>query len=631
MCAGESPDALKYARKKFLNWLSRGEKKMPGGYVGKILRVDLSSGKTSLEDLNLEWARLFIGGKGLGAKYLYEELEPGTDPLSPDNVLILMTGPLTGTTAPCAPKYAIYTKSPLTNAFLDSYMGGYLGAELKFAGFDGVIIRGKADKPVYLWISDGKAEIRDAKHLWGLDIHETEKRIKEELSDKEVKVAAIGPAGENLARIACITVDLYRHAGRGGSGAVMGSKNLKAIAVRGHQGVSVPNIERFIELCKEITKNDVLTEDNLWAKKGGTPNFLQMVQEGGILPTRNFQMGVFEHANKVDSDAVREKIFVRRRACYGCPLGCGNLTLVEKGPFAGTLVEGPEYETLALAGSNCYISELEAIARYNLLCDKLGLDTISTGDTIAFAMECYEKGVITKEDTNGLELTFGNVEAYIEMPDLIAYRKGIGDVLAEGVRRATEKIGKGSERFTVQVKGLEYPGYDPRGSIGMALAYATSDRGACHLRAWPASSEVFGDVDPFTTEGKAQLVINDQNQNSAKWSLVVCDFYAIGYENIAKLCSAATGWKLSEDDMKVIGERIWNLIRMFNVREGLTRKDDSLPYRISNDPLQGGKADGHVVKPEDFNKMLDRYYKLRGWDREGRPTTKKLKELGLKQ
>jgi aldehyde:ferredoxin oxidoreductase len=329
MCAGESPDALKYARKKFLKWFSRGEKKMPGGYVGKILRVDLSSGKNSLEDLNLEWARLFIGGKGLGAKYLYEELKPGTDPLSPDNVLILMTGPLTGTTAPCAPKYAIYTKSPLTNAFLDSYMGGYLGAELKFAGFDGVIIRGKADKPVYLWISDGKAEIRGARHLWGLDI-----------------------------------VDLYRHAGRGGGGAIMGSKNLKAIAVRGHQGVSVPNIERFIELCKDITKNDVLTEDNMWAKKGGTPNFLQMVQEGGVLPTRNFQMGVFEHANKIDSlptrnfqmgvfehankidsDAVKEKIFVRRRACYGCPLGCGNLALVKKGPFAGTLVEGPEYET----------------------------------------------------------------------------------------------------------------------------------------------------------------------------------------------------------------------------------------------------------------------------------------------
>jgi len=601
---------------------------MLGGYVGKILRVDLTSGKTSSENLNLKWARLFIGGKGLGAKYLYEEAKPGADPLSPDNVLVLMTGPLTGTTAPCAPKYAIFTKSPLTGTYLDSYMGGYFGAELKFAGFDGLIIKGKAKKPVYLWISDGKAEIKDTKGLQGLDTHETEKRIREELNDKEVKVASIGPAGENLVRTACITVDLYRQAGRGGAGAVMGSKNLKAIAIRGHGGVSVPNIEEFIEVCKEITKNDVLTEANLWAKTDGTPCFLPMTQEGGILPTRNFQMGVFEHATDIDSDAVK-KIRVRRRACYGCPLGCGNLTQVKEGPFAGTIIEGPEYETLALAGSNCYINDLAAISRFNILCDKLGLDTISTGDAVAFAMECYEKGIITKKDTNGLELTFGNVKAYVEMPKLIAHRKAIGDVLAEGVKRAAEKIGKGADRFAVQVKGLEYPGYEPRGSVGMALAYATSDRGACHMRAWPANVEVFGGGDPFTTEGKAQLVINDQDLYCAKWSLVVCDFYAIKYENIARLASAATGWKLSVDDMTVIGERVWNLTRMFNVREGFTRKDDTLPHRIAKEPLKGGKADGRVVKPEDFNKMLDEYYRLRGWDKEGRPTKEKLKELNL--
>lgn len=602
---------------------------MLGGYVGKTLRVDLSRKKISSEDLNTQWARMFIGGKGLGAKYLFEELKPNTDPLSPENVMIIMTGPLTGTTAPCASRYAMFTKSPLTGAFLDSYIGGYLGAELKFAGFDAVIIKGKAEKPVYLWITDGKAEFRDAKDLWGLDIHETEKRIKEDLEDKEVKVAAIGPAGENLVKMACITVDLYRHAGRGGAGAVMGSKKLKAVAVRGHQGVSVPKIEDFIALSQEITKKDVLTADNEWAKIDGTPGFLRMVQEAGILPTRNFQMGVFEHVNKIDEVALKEKILVRRRACYGCPLGCGNLTQVKHGPFAGTVVEGPEYETLAMAGANCYISDLEAIAKYNLLCDQLGLDTISTGDAIAFAMECYERGIITMKDTNGLELTFGNVEAYIEMPRLIAYRKSIGNILAEGVRRAAKKIGKGSGRFAVQVKGLEYPGYDPRGSIGMALAYAVSDRGACHLRAWPANSEAFGDLDPFTTEGKAQLVIDDQNLYSVKWSLVVCDFYAIGYSNIARLCSAATGWDLEEKDVKIIGERVWNLTRLFNVREGLSRKNDTLPERISKDQLKRGRAEGHVVSIADFNIMLDEYYKLRGWDEEGRPKEAKLKELGL--
>ncbi|UCC33250.1 MAG: aldehyde ferredoxin oxidoreductase family protein, partial [Candidatus Bathyarchaeota archaeon] len=450
-------------------------RKMQGGYVGKILRVDLSHKKTSSEDLNTQWARMFIGGKGLGAKYLFEELKPNTDPLSPENVMIIMTGPLTGTTAPCASRYAVLTKSPLTGAFLDCYVGGYLGAELKFAGFDAAIITGKAKKPTYLWIADGTAEFKDAKDLAGLDIHETEKRIKEDLEDKEVKVAAIGPAGENLVKMACITMDLYRHAGRGGAGAVMGSKNLKAVAVRGHQGVSVPKIEDFIALSKEITKGDVLTPDNEWAKIDGTPGFLRMVQEAGILPTRNFQMGVFEHVNKIDEVAIK-KMLVRRRACYGCPLGCGNLTQVKEGPFAGTIVEGPEYETLAMAGANCYISDLDAIARYNLLCDQLGLDTISTGDAIAFAMECYERGIITEKDTNGLELAFGNVEAYIKMPELIAHRESIGDILAEGVSRAAEKIGKGSDRFTIQAKGLEYPGYDPRGSIGMALAYAVSDR-----------------------------------------------------------------------------------------------------------------------------------------------------------
>ncbi|UCE43820.1 MAG: aldehyde ferredoxin oxidoreductase family protein [Candidatus Bathyarchaeota archaeon] len=601
---------------------------MQGGYVGKILRVDLSREKTSSEDLNTQWARMFIGGKGLGAKYLFEELKPNTDPLSPENVMIIMTGPLTGTTAPCASRYAVLTKSPLTGAFLDCYVGGYLGAELKFAGFDAAIITGKAEKPTYLWIADGKAEFKDAKDLSGLDIHETEKRIKEDLEDKEVKVAAIGPAGENLAKMACITVDLYRHAGRGGAGAVMGSKNLKAVAVRGHQSISVPKIEDFIALSQEITKDDVLTPDNEWAKIDGTPGFLRMVQEAGILPTRNFQMGVFEHVNKIDEVAIK-KILVRRRACYGCPLGCGNLTQVKEGPFAGTIVEGPEYETLAMAGANCYISDLAAIAKYNLLCDQLGLDTISTGDAIAFAMECYERGIITEKDTNGLELTFGNVEAYIEMPKLIAYRESIGDILAEGVSRAAEKIGKGSGHFTVHAKRLEYPGYDPRGSIGMALAYAVSDRGACHLRAWPANSEAFGDLDPFTTEGKAQLVIDDQNLYSVKWSLVVCDFYAIGYPNIARLCSAATGWNLKEEDVKIIGERVWNQTRQFNVREGISRENDTLPERISKDPLKGGRAEGHVVARADFDKMLGEYYQLRGWDEEGRPRKEKLKALEL--
>lgn len=310
-------------------------------------------------------------------------------------------------------------------------------------------------------------------------------------------------------------------------------------------------------------------------------------------------------------------------------MACGNITQIREGPFAGTLLEGPDYETLALSGSNCLISDLGAIAKFNLLCDKLGIDTITAGNAIAFAMECYEKGIITKEDTGGLELSFGNTDAYIEMPRLIASRKAIGNILAEGVRVASQRIGHNSQSFAVHAKGLEYPAYDPRGSFGMALAFATSDRGACHLRAWPAASDAFGKLDPFTTEGKAQLVIDDQNKYAAKWSLIVCDFYAVGYGNIARLFSAATGWNVSEDDMKLIGERIWNLVRLYNLREGLTRKDDTVPERISKDPLLDGKAKGRVVTPEDFKKMLDEYYQLRGWDKDGRPTKEKMAQLNL--
>jgi len=489
-------------------------------------------------------------------------------------------------------------------------------------------LKGKAKQPVYLSINDGEAQLRSADRLWGKDTHATEKLIKEELDDEEVKVASIGPAGENLVKFSCITNDFYRQAGRGGAGTVMGSKNLKAIAVRGTQGVSVPNIEEFIGLCKEIIDKDVLhNPDNEWVVVDGTPAIIRMSNDAGILPTKNFQSGIFEGVDKIDAAAIK-KVLVRRRACYGCPMGCGNLTRIQSGPFAGTLIEGPDYETLVLAGSNCLIDDLGAISKFNLLCDKLGIDTMTTGDVIAFAMECYEKGIVTKKDLDGSELTFGNVNGYLRMPELIAHRKAIGNTLAEGVQRAAAEIGKGSEKFAVQVKGLEYPGYDPRGSVSMALAYATSDRGACHERAWSVGSEAFGKLDPFTTEGKAQLVSGVENQYAVKWSLIICDFYAIGYPNMSRLFSSATGRNVSEDELKLIGERIWNLTRLINLREGFTRKDDSLPERISN-PLPEGKAKGHSVTQADFQRMLDEYYKLRGWDGEGRPTKEKLKQLDL--
>lgn len=601
-----------------------------GGFIGRILRVNLTTGDVKTEPINWEWARKFFGGKGLAAKYLYEELSAGTDPLSPENMMIFMTGPLTGTVSPCSGKHVVVSKSPASGTFLDCYAGGYWGAELKYAGFDGVIIRGRASKPVYLWIHDGEAEIRDASHLWGKDTHETEKALKEELG-KDVKVCSIGPAGENLVKFACITNDLFRQAARGGIGAVMGSKNLKAIAVEGHGGVWVPDIEKFVEVCKSVIDEDVLgrEDDHGWAITDGTPIIVGLSQGTALFPTRNFQTGVFEDAEKIGSDAVKA-VTVARKACFNCPLACGNITLIKEGRFAGTLVEGPEYETLALTGSNCGIGDLGAIARFNLLCDRLGIDTISAGNVVAFAMELYERGILTKEDTGGLDLRFGNVDAYIQMPELIAYKRGIGELLAEGVRTAAERIGKGAEKYALHVKGVEYPGYDPRGSYGMALAYATADRGCCHLRAWIVADEAFGDMPPYTFDGKPERVIFLENRNSVKWSLIICDFYLVDYPVMSKLVSACTGWDVSPEELKIAGERIWNLTRLFNVREGFSRKDDTVPPRITTEELPDGVAKGQKIKLEEFEAALSRYYQLRGWDENGIPTEEKLKELGLK-
>ena len=602
---------------------------IPACYAGKILRVNLTTGKVSEEPLKEDMVKAFIGGRGLGAKYLFDEISPGIDPLSPENILIFMTGPLNGLPVPCAGKHVVISKSPATNTFLDCYAGGFLGAELKFAGFDGIIIHGKAENLSYLLITDGKVEIKSAEYLKEKPVDEVTEMLKEENRISDLIVAAIGPAGENLVGMACITNDLHHQAARGGIGAVMGSKNLKAIAVKGTKDLNVPDIDKFFEVAKEAIVEAIKNPEHEWALLGGTPEIVDLSQEVDVLPTRNFQYGEFEKANEINWEAIKNKIFIKKVACFSCPLGCRNLVEVKEGPFKGIILEGPEYETLALTGSNCGISDLNAVAKFNLLCDFLGLDTISTGNVVAFAMECYEKGLITKEDTDGLELTFGNVDAYIRMPELIAYRKGIGAILADGVKIAAEKIGKGAEKYALHVKGLEYPGYDPRGSIGMALAYATADRGACHLRSWVIAKEAFGDLDPFTPEGKAAEVIDDQDRNSIKWSLILCDFYAADYNIMVKLLSAATGAKSSENELKLIGERIWNLTRAFNVREGFTRKDDTLPPRMLKEALPSGKGKGHRITKVDFEKMLDEYYSLRGWTKDGIPTLEKLKELRL--
>ncbi len=583
-------------------------------YTNKLLRVNLSTGKAQTENLKTAWARDYLGGKGLSIKYLYEELAPGIDPLSPENKMILMTGPLTGTNAPNSGKLAIASKSPATGTILDCSIGGAIAAELKYAGYDGVIIEGRASVPVYLNIEDDKVELRSANHLWGKAAHETEHLLKETSSDARFLV--IGPAGENLLSMACINSELYRQAGRGGIGAVMGSKNLKAIAVKGSGSVNVPDIRKFTVAMNKLRRDNTMSDDNIWTYSDGTPMIVELTQTTGTLPTRNFQDGSFEEYQAIDTEAVKN-VLTAKKACFACPLGCGNYIKAGR-----SVVEGPEYETLALCGSNCGIADLEAVAEFNRLCDDYGIDTISAGNVTAFAMELTEKGI------HDFGLRFGGVEEYLQVPAKIATGEGIGAELAKGVRYLAQKYG-GSE-FAMEVKGLEFPGYEPRGSWGMGLAYATSDRGACHMRAWPIAVEAFeDDGEPFTVEGKAEMVKDMQDENAVKFSAIFCDFWALDGDTQAQILSAALGYELNAADLNQIGERISNLARLFNEREGFTSENDSLPERIFKDPLLTGPSAGKVLPRGDFERMLTEYYRLRGWDQQGRVSESKKRELNL--
>ena len=606
---------------------------MSSSYANRLLRVDLTSGKCVTEALREDWVEKYIGGKGLAARYLYDLLPKEVDPFSPRNVLIFMTGPLTGTIASTMSRVVLATKSPLTNTFLDSYAGGYLPAELKFAGFDGVIVSGTAPKDVYLWIKDGVAELRDATHLKGMDTHESTAQIIKE-TEKAARVGVIGPAGENLVKYAGVAFDVYHFAGRGGAGAVMGSKRLKGIAVRGTKGsraVPINFDKNFQTLVRDINDREIQKNPFVqWAITVGTPGTTDYSNQAGIMPTRNFQAGVFEKASEIDSKAFREKILVKHlTTCFSCAIGCRNDTEIREGKYKGIKGEGPEYETITVGGSNCGIGDLGAISAFNDQCGRMGLDSISAGAAVAFAMELYERGILTKQEVNGLELRFGNEDAYVQMPEVIAYRKGIGNLLAEGARTASAKIGRQSERYTVEVKGMDYPGYDPRGSVAMGLAFATSDRGACHKRAWPVAFEAFGQMDPFTPVGKAKLVVDGQILTTIQYSLVACEFLGAQLPTISKQLEAVTGVPRSVQELETISRRTWTLIRLFNIREGFKRSDDSVPYRITEEELKDGKPKGHKLNTADFEYMLDEYYRMWGWDQNGVPASDTIRSLGL--
>ncbi|MEB3757644.1 MAG: aldehyde ferredoxin oxidoreductase family protein [Desulfurococcales archaeon] len=610
--------------------------------MGKFLRVNLWSGKLRDETLPESVLRKWIGGRGLGVYLALKEIDPKADPLGPRNKIYLLTGPATGVAGVAeSGRWCSVTKAPLTDTIHDSQSGGKFGPELKFAGYDGVFIEDVSEKPVYIWIHDGKAELRDASHLWGLDVHSTTDKIQEELAAevgakeaKRIKVAAIGPAGERLVKFAAIMNDKNRAAGRGGHGAVLGSKKVKAIAVLGHQVPKVARMDLFKEVVKETIKKH---KENPVTSEGlpqlGTAILVNIINQNGLLPTRNFQTGYFEGAEKISGETLAETYLDRKKsieeACWGCSITCARYSRVGKSPFSGE-GGGPEYETIWAFGAQTGNDNLESIIKANFLANELGLDTISMGHTIGTLLELIEKGKFPKEKLRGLKAEWGTPELVVELTWRTAYRSGVGDELAEGSYRLASKYG--APELSMSVRKQELPAYDPRGAQGHALAYATSNRGGCHLRAYMISPEVLGVpmlVDRFETKGKPALVKEFQDVFGVIDSMVLCKFssFALWDEDYAKILSAVTGWDITKEEVHTIGDRIYNAERAFNVLSfGDGVEYDTLPRRFLEEPMPEGASKGQVVK---LNEMLPEYYKLRGWI-DGRPTRAKLEELGLK-
>ena len=612
-----------------------------GGYTGKILRINLTDQVAKVEETPLEMARDFIGGAGFGIKYLYDEVPAETDALGPENKLIFASGPFSGTSVPCASRMCVTGKSPLTGAVGMATTGGQFPVELKFAGYDALIIEGKAEKPTYVSIKNGDVKFRSAKKVWGMKTTDTQQIIKNELNDQNYRVACIGPAGENLSKMACIINEL-RAAGRKGLGAVMGSKNLKAIAVRGTGKIAIADKDK-LKAAKKVFTGAMKESHVLYPEfsKHGTPMVVDHTNAMGVFPWKNFS-ATGEHD---PSDKIGVEVQVTRdmgsENCYNCPVGCSQLKMARTGPYAGILAEGPEYETFFSFGGETGVENIDAIIAADRLSDELGLDTMTAGVTIGFAMECFEKGILTKEDTGGMELNFGNDEAMMDLLRMMAFREGIGDLLADGTRIAAEKIGKGSEKYAMHVKGLELPAYDVRGLKAHGLNYATSYTGADHNRGY-AFQEVFGipvpyEVDRFAVEGKGKLTKWNQDLRIATCDApTMCAFLldmavpAIAAQNTAGLLEAVTGLKFTPEEIPIAGERMNNLAKAYNVRAGLTRADDTLPERLMTEPLKEGASKGQLISPDDLKLMLEEYYTARGWDVEtGIPTRSKLAELGL--
>jgi aldehyde:ferredoxin oxidoreductase len=610
----------------------------------KVLRVNLTAGTCKVEPLNMAWAMDYLGSRGLATKYLVEEIDPKVDPLSPDNKLIMATGPLTGTMASTGGRYTVITKGPLTGAIACSNSGGFFGAEMKFAGWDMIIFEGKSAKPVYLYLENDQAELRDAAHLWGTSTWHTEEAIKKAHQDPQIRVCSIGSAGENQVLFAAIVNDLHRAAGRSGVGAVMGSKNLKAVAIRGTKGMA--NIRDFKEFLKVTTEKKKILAENAVTGQGlpkyGTQVLMNVINEMGALPTRNHRDNQFEEASKISGEAMHEKRasdgkpqLVTNAACFGCTIACGRIAKIDEKHF--TVVNKPEYwgasggleyEAAWALGAANGVGDIEALQYANLVCNEHGMDPISFGATIGAVMELYEMGVLTKEQL-GIEAPFGSAKALAEFAEMTAQGKGFGKEIGLGSKRLCSKYGH--PELSMSVKGQEFPAYDSRGIQGMGLTYATSNRGACHLRSYTVASEVLGipvKTDPLATDGKPALVMAFQDATAAFDASGLCLFTSFAWTlaDVQPQIQAACEGDWSLEKLNQVGERIWNMEKLFNLGAGLTKADDNLPPRLTTEPAKTGPAKGLV---NGLAKMLPEYYQLRGWDEQGVPKTDTRERLGL--
>ena len=594
------------------------------GYQGKVLRVNLTNGACTVEKLDEAVAKKFVGGRGLGTKLFTDEVSPSVDALSEENKLFIVTGPLTGTPTPTGGRYMVITKSPLTGTIASSNSGGYWGPELKFAGYDAIIVEGKSEKPVYICIEDDKVEIRDAGHVWGKVVSETSETLSKEVAEKS-RILTIGPAGEKLSKMAAIMNENDRAAGRSGVGAVMGSKNLKAIAVRGTNSVQVADAEALKQVVKEcnakIRENGV-TGQGLPAY--GTAVLVNIINENGVFPTNNFQTSQFGQAEEISGETLAEKYLVRKDPCYRCPIACGRYCKVDD-------IEGggPEYETIWAFGGDCGVSDMASVIKANYWCNEMGLDTISAGATIAAAMELYQKGYIKDSDLGGLSLEFGNNEAVVEWTKRMGLREGFGDKMADGSYRLCESYGV--PELSMSVKKQELPAYDPRAIQGQGLQYATSNRGGCHVRGYLISPEILGlpeKLDRFSLEGKAGWVKVFQDLTAFIDASGLCLFtsFAMGAGDYSSMINAVIGTDWTPEDVLLAGERIWNIERLFNLDAGIDPSQDTLPKRLLEDPIEAGPSKGNVAR---LSELLPEYYELRGWSADGIPTDARKTVLGL--